>query len=147
MEKPRIESILSDFTKTLRSRGLRRTKALDLVIRELAGSQRPLTIAELSETPGLKNQCDPATVYRLLVKLQEHGLVRRLGFQDRSSYYTLVIAGEHHDYLVCTECGSIEDIDMSCPVGKLEQDLMEKSGYKGVYHELEFFGVCPVCSP
>jgi Fur family ferric uptake transcriptional regulator len=145
MDRERIDQLIAECAETLRSHGLRRTRALDLVIGELAKSDRPLKIGELANAPALKNQCDPATIYRLLIKLQEHGMVRRLGLHERSSHYALVVADEHHDYLVCTECGTIEDIDMSCPVGRLEKDLMERSGYTGVYHELEFFGVCPQC--
>ncbi len=63
-----------------------------------------------------------------------------------SAYFALLIPGEHHDYLVCTECGSIKSIDMSCPVKKLEKDIMKSSGFTRVYHELEFYGVCPKCA-
>jgi Fur family ferric uptake transcriptional regulator len=140
-----IQKQVQRCTAVLRERGMRRTRALELVIQELASHGKPMTIADLAATATLKEQCDPATVYRLVMKLEEHGLVRRLGLHVRSGYFLLIIPGEHHDYLVCTGCGDIQEIDMACPVHDLEAKLARQTGYQQVYHELEFFGTCPVC--
>ena len=51
----------------------------------------------------------------------------------------------HSDYLICTECGSIDALEIACPVEQLEKEISEKSGFKRLYHELEFFGICPAC--
>lgn len=146
MEAVDIQSYVAKCVETLRARGMRRTPALERVIEEMAIAGRPLTVQELAAKPALAKQCDQATVYRLVIKLLEQGLVRKLGLQERSAYFALLIPGEHHDYLVCTECGSIRSIDMSCPVKKLERDVMKSSGFTRVYHELEFYGVCPACA-
>ena len=145
MKSAEIEALVASVVERLRGRGLRRTKALDLLITEMAEHGRPMTIADLTATESLSGQCDPATVYRLLMKLEEHGVVRRLGLHDRSTYFILVQHGLHHDYLVCTGCGQIAEIDIECPVRTLERKLEKQSGYHHVYHELEFFGVCPAC--
>lgn len=145
MKKIEIDGLLEGIARRLRSRGLRRTRALDLLLREMAGCEHPVTIQELAQCPALCEQCDPATVYRLLMKLEEHGMVRRLGLHDRAAYFILVVPGRHHDYLVCTGCGRIEEVDMECPVRSLEQKLEKASGFRHVYHELEFFGICPGC--
>ena len=145
MKSTDIAALVASVVDRLRGRGLRRTKALDLLITEMAQHGHPTTIAELTATPSLSGQCDPATVYRLLMKLEAHGVVRRLGLHDRATYFILVQPGQHHDYLVCTGCGKIAEIDLECPVRTLERQLEKQSGYHHVYHELEFFGVCPSC--
>ncbi len=129
-----------------RDRGLRRTKALEEVLRTLIGSPRPLTLADLVESKALRNQCDKATVYRLLMRLEENGILRRLGLHDRCAYFTMKYPGKHSDYLICSECGTIEELDIACPVEALEKEISAKSGYRKLYHELEFFGVCPDCA-
>jgi len=146
MAPSKIQQHVGDCIAQLRGRGLRRTRALELVIEELVRRGKPCTLADVANSPAVKIQCDPATVYRLVMKLEEHGLVRRLGLHVRSAYFLPVIPGQHHDYLVCTECGRIEEIDMACPVHELERDLEKKSGYQRIYHELEFFGICPRCA-
>ena len=129
-----------------RDLGLRRTKALEELLATLVESDRPMTLAELAASPRLADQCDKATVYRLLQRLTEHGILRRLGLHERAAYFTLLQPGKHSDYLICTGCGTIEAIKAPCPVHDLEDEIREKTRYRGLYHELEFFGICPRCA-
>jgi Fur family ferric uptake transcriptional regulator len=34
---------------------------------------------------------------------------------------------------------------MACPVEKLEREVGRRTGFREVYHELQFYGVCPQC--
>jgi Fe2+ or Zn2+ uptake regulation protein len=129
-----------------RASGLRRTKALEDVLSILIRACQPLTLADVAEHPDLGSGADKATVYRLLMKLEERSLIRRLGLHDRAAYYTMILPGEHSDYLICNDCGRIEKLDIHCPVQALEKQIAKSSGFKKLYHELEFFGQCPDCS-
>jgi len=126
--------------------GLRRTNALCVLLETLLVHELPMTLAELSEHENLVNVCDRATVFRLLQKLSNNGVVRRLGLHERGAYFTLLIPGRHQDFLICTDCGDIQPINAPCPVHQLEKDIAKKTGYSGLYHELEFFGKCPACN-
>jgi Fe2+ or Zn2+ uptake regulation protein len=139
------DTLIQDTIGRCRAVGLRRTWALEELLRQLIEADRPLTLADIAESKELKNRCDKATVFRLLVRLEKHGILRRLGLHDRSAYYTMNLPGEHSDYLICTECGVIEVLDIACPVEMLESQISKESGFKKLYHELEFFGVCPKC--
>ncbi len=141
-----MNAIVQEIIQRLRSSGLRRTKALEEVITTLLESDRPMTLAELAASKRMADQCDKATVFRLLQRLAEHGVVRRLGLHERAAYFTLLIPGKHNDYLICTSCGSIKAIQAPCPVHQLEDEIREKTGFRNLYHELEFFGVCPQCA-
>ena len=44
------------------------------------------------------------------------------------------------------DCGRIERLDVACPVQTLEKTIARSSGFKGIYHELEFYGQCPECA-
>jgi Fe2+ or Zn2+ uptake regulation protein len=139
---PELEPIIS----RCRAEGLRRTMALEQLLTTLLESARPMTLAELAESPRLANQCDKATVFRLLQRLADKGILRRLGLHERAAYFTLLLPGQHRDYLICTHCGSIEPIKAPCPVHELEKEIRFTTGYQNLYHELEFFGTCPECS-
>lgn len=141
-----INPLVKETIDRCRMAGLRRTKALEELIITLIESERPMTLAELAASDRLADQCDKATVFRLLQRLAEHGVVRRLGLHERAAYFTLLVPGKHSDYLICTKCGSIEAIQAPCPVHQLEEEIREKTGYRNLYHELEFFGVCPKCA-
>ncbi|MEO8614472.1 MAG: transcriptional repressor [Luteolibacter sp.] len=138
-----MNAIVQDTIDRCRAAGLRRTKALEEMIKTLLENERPMTLSELVAS----NQvADQSTVFRLLQRLTEHGVVRRLGLHERAAYFTLLVPGRHSDYLICTSCGSIEPIKAPCPVHQLEDEIREKTGFRNLYHELEFFGVCPKCA-
>ena len=137
---------LDTLISRCRAEGLRRTKALEMLLSTLLESNRPMTLAELCDSPRLANQCDQATVFRLLQRLADKGILRRLGLHERAAYFTLLLPGQHRDYLICTQCGSIEPIKAPCPVHELEKEIRFTTGYQNLYHELEFFGTCPECS-
>lgn len=141
-----MNPVVHEIIERLRGAGLRRTKALEELITTLLESERPMTLAELAASKRLADQCDKATVFRLLQRLAGHGVVRRLGLHERAAYFTLLVPGKHSDYLICTSCGSIEAIQAPCPVHHLEEEIREKTGFRNLYHELEFFGVCPKCA-
>ena len=115
------------------------------MLRLLLHSEQPLTLANIAEAQTLTDKADRATIYRLLTKLERLGIIRRLGLHDRSAYYTYIFPGEHNDYLICTQCGLIQRLDVACPVEALEKEIAQTSGFKQLYHELEFFGICPTC--
>lgn len=141
-----MSSIVRETIARCREAGMRRTKALEELIATLEEHDRPMTLAELAASPRLADQCDRATVFRLLQRLAEQGIVRRLGLHERAAYFTLLVPGKHSDFLICTSCGKIEAVDAPCPVHQLEDEIREKTGFKNLYHELEFFGTCPTCS-
>lgn len=116
---------------------------MEVLLESLVSKSRPMTLNDLAGA--MEDQCDKATVYRLLIRLEEHGIIRRLGLHERSAYFTMRYPDRHDDYLICTECGTIDTLDISCPVETLEREISEKSGFRKLYHELEFFGVCPDC--
>lgn len=128
-----------------RERGMRRTPALDGLLEVLMKADRPLSLGTLHQNVLRGRSCDRATVYRLLLRLEESGIVRRLGLRERASFYVLLRPGTHQDYLICTICGVIEPVSIECPVHTLEKQVAKDSGFSEVYHELEFYGVCPEC--
>lgn len=137
--------LFDDTLERCRTAGLRRTKALESLMLTMLEAKRPMTLSELASAPALTDLCDKATVFRLLQRLSSHGLVRRLGLHERAAYFALIVPGIHRDYLICTSCGSIEPVKAPCPVHALEEEIRVKTGYRNLYHELEFFGTCPAC--
>lgn len=144
--RPQPEKLITEAVERARASGLRRTKALEDVLSILIHACQPLTLADIAESEDLGSGADKATVYRLLMKLEERALIRRLGLHDRAAYYTMILPGEHSDYLICNGCGRIEKLDIACPVQALEKQIAKSSGFKKLYHELEFFGQCPDCA-
>lgn len=87
-----------------------------------------------------------ATVYRTLELLSELKIVDKINFGDGVSRFDLRREGaEHfHHHLVCTECGSVEEIidDLLKDVEKIVENDW---GFQVEDHRLTFHGVCKQC--
>ncbi len=145
MSKSAAGELVETVIEQLKSQGLRRTAALEALLTEMARSHRPMTFAELGALPSLAGR-DQATIYRIIMKLDEAGVLRRLGFRDRAAHYQLIIPGHKHDYLVCKGCGTVAEVEVAQPLEPLEREIAAQSGWNAIEHELEFFGLCPSCS-
>ncbi|MCG8600246.1 MAG: transcriptional repressor [Verrucomicrobiales bacterium] len=128
-----------------KSKGLRCTKLMGLTIELLVRTGKPLTVSEIISSAEIADRYDQASVYRLMTRLEEKGIVRRLGLRERAASFVLRHLHEHDDYIVCTSCGVVERVEIDCPVAPLEGIIASASGFRNLEHELEFFGVCPRC--
>ena len=144
MNKPQVtyEALLDNCSGS----GLRKTSALKSCLKVLLEAEQPVTLQEIGASNRFEVSPDPATIYRLISRLEEHRIVRRIGFHSRAAHYCLR-AMNHQDYLVCRQCGNVEVLNIACPVEHLEKDIASESGYSDIEHELEFYGVCKTCQP
>jgi Fur family ferric uptake transcriptional regulator len=91
----------------------------------------------------LERRIGLASVYRMLDRLDEQGLVQRIDLGDRIVRYEPARAAHHH-HLVCGECGKVEPFADQ----RLEQAIEaveERSGYSVVAHEVVLRGACADC--
>ncbi|WP_347862810.1 Fur family transcriptional regulator [Salimicrobium sp. PL1-032A] len=87
-----------------------------------------------------------ATVYRTLELLSELKVVDKINFGDGVSRYDLRKEGaEHfHHHLVCTECGSVEEVEEDL-LEEVEKIVEKDWKFQVKDHRLTFHGVCRVC--
>ena len=98
-----------DLTTVLRERGMRVTPQRVVVHRALQELDRHVTADELLDavTERLPSVSLP-TIYATLELLEELGMVRRV---QRAGTTLFDPRTEPHHHLVCTSCGSVEDLD------------------------------------
>jgi Fur family transcriptional regulator, ferric uptake regulator len=84
-----------------------------------------------------------ATVYRVLTQFEQAGLVTRHHFDGVHSIFELN-NGDHHDHLVCLECGKVDEFyDES--IEQSQHMIAKKYGFKMTEHSLYLYGVCSQC--
>lgn len=83
-----------------------------------------------------------ATVYRGLGMLEAEGLIASVQLADRKRYERADKA--HHDHMVCTECGGIEEFSND-KIEALQQVAADGSGFHMSGHQLLIFGICRRC--
>src|SRR5436190_475028 len=118
-----------DLTTALRERGMRVTPQRVVVHLALQELDRHVTADELLDavTERLPSVSLP-TIYATLELLEELGMVRRVQ-RAGTALFDPRTAPHHH--LVCTSCGSVEDLE-----GELETSALERAaGRHGFKHE------------
>ncbi len=138
-----VEDAIQVALARLSSRGYRRTPLLQTVLREMAAHHSPVTISELMTLPDI-GESDPSSTYRLLKRLETEGIVTRLGIGYKAPYYLMVMPGHQHAYLVCKNCGILEET-ASQPVERRDESASRFAPWTDVKPELWYTGICPEC--
>lgn len=84
-----------------------------------------------------------ATVYRTVRLLVECGLAspRQLGPADKETRYEPESPGEHHDHLVCLDCGYIVEFEND-EIEVLQQKVASSYGFTITEHRMVLYGRC-----
>jgi len=85
-----------------------------------------------------------ATVYRGLTALDEAGMINSVQLADRKRYERA--DKTHHDHMVCTECGHIEEFSQH-KIEALQEAVAREKGFEMTGHQLILFGLCSDCNP
>ncbi|NWF39645.1 transcriptional repressor [Mariprofundus sp. NF] len=84
-----------------------------------------------------------ATVYRGLAALESQGLISAFQMADRKRYERASKA--HHDHLVCTGCGKIQEF-FNDDIEQQQDRVAEENSFTITGHQLVIFGTCNNCS-
>ncbi len=135
----------ADLKEKLRRSDRRITGPRRAILDVLSRHPHPMTTRQI-RLAMTECACDLVTVYRSVKLLVEMELVDRFDFGDGSARFEL--AGNHntmhHHHLICTRCDEVVEIE-ECFTNQWEERITRESGFIGVTHKLEFFGVCPDC--
>ncbi len=81
-----------------------------------------------------------ATVYRVLTQFEAAGLIEKHHFTEGHSVFELA-SSQHHDHLVCTDCGYIEEFHDST-IEKQQEKITKQLGFELVNHSHYLYGHC-----
>ncbi|MEJ2681998.1 MAG: ferric iron uptake transcriptional regulator [Gammaproteobacteria bacterium] len=81
-----------------------------------------------------------ATVYRVLTQFESAGLVERHNFDSGQAVFELA-RGEHHDHIVCVDCGCV--MEFTDEVIEAQQEkIAARMGFRLEDHSLYLYGRC-----
>jgi len=83
-----------------------------------------------------------ATVYRSLAFLEAEGLIDSIQLADKKRYERANKA--HHDHMICTSCGHIEEF-AHATIEALQEAAAKERGFAISGHQLVMFGQCAQC--
>jgi len=142
----KYEQLLNDFKQLLKKNNLKFTIQREVILETLYNSDEHLTPEALhhliqEKYPELKTGI--ATVYRTLSLLEDSNVVTSLSFGAQGKKYELG-AKEHHDHLICTECGKITEF-VDEEIEKRQHAITKELGFKMSDHSMQIYGTCKEC--
>jgi Fur family ferric uptake transcriptional regulator len=81
-----------------------------------------------------------ATVYRVLMQFEQAGLLTRGNFESGKAVYELN-EGQHHDHLVCLDCGHVEEF-YDPQIEERQQLVATSRGFTLQEHALSLYANC-----
>jgi Fur family ferric uptake transcriptional regulator len=133
------------FLQHILKRGLKRTSQRDLILDMFLRTEEHLSSEDLYR---LVQKVDPSigqtTVYRTLKLLTEAGLAREVRFGDGRTHYEHNYKHQHHDHMICSECGRIIEF-FSAELEAIQDAMAAKHRFQVTQHLLRIIGVCAEC--
>jgi Fur family ferric uptake transcriptional regulator len=85
-----------------------------------------------------------ATVYRVLTQFEQAGILERSHFESGKAVYELN-EGSHHDHLICTSCGKVEEF-YDAEIESRQQLVAKDKGWILQDHAMSLYGLCADCA-
>ncbi|MGC9196483.1 MAG: Fur family transcriptional regulator [Syntrophobacteraceae bacterium] len=133
---------LIEMQKALKAAGCRISSQRRAIIEHLASNTtHPSARQILQEVRQKHPDLSLATVYNTLGVLTRLGQIKVMQFDGADNRYEPNV--EPHINLICTLCGTIEDLGQSISLGA--EKIMSESGFEVFDSRLEFYGLCAKC--
>jgi len=131
----------------LKRTGQRYTSKRRALVDILRSSSQPIAIPDILRGRRLAQ----SSVYRNLTVLERAHVARRVVTgEDFARFELAEDLTEHHHHLVCSSCGTVEDVTIS---SRLEQSMERaldgvaaETGFTTVSHRFDLIGTCRNCA-
>lgn len=129
----------------IRKKGLRWTAQREIIAQAMFNANQHLTTEQLFQKLHKKHpEIGYATVARTLHLLVDAGICEKIDISDGVMRYEAISDDEHHDHLICTQCGKFIEV-FSSELEKIQAKLVKKHGFIETSHKLQIFGTCGDC--
>ena len=137
------EPVCAIFRRYLRGQKLKftpeRAMILDAVLRKTALFEAEQLAVDLRQ---LGHRVSRATVYRTLSHLQDAGILKQVFFDNKQSYYDVIVGRQAYDYLICVTTGKVIEFN-SDKLRKLRDEICREHGFEPISHQFHIFGLSP----
>lgn len=82
-----------------------------------------------------------ATVYNTLELLVQCGLCTKRNFGDNMSHFEFTYRKQHHDHLICIDCGKITEFS-NTKLKNIPEEISKELGFEFSSYSFNIFGRC-----
>jgi len=136
---------LQVFIDYLQANKLKRTPHRDLILETFLENEGHRSVEDIYHAvKAIDPRIGYTTVYRMMKLMIRCGLAREIELADGITRYEHLFNHEHHDHLICMECGN--SIEFYNPeIEALQDSASAQLGFKVLDHKLQIYGVCQEC--
>lgn len=139
-----LESILERLRVSIKKNGLKNSKQREEIISVLYKNRTHLSPEEIANEIKVKDKnTSISSIYRILNFLEKEKFITTLE-TDRSGKRYEIAAKEHHDHIICLECGDIQEF-VDTAIEEQQIKIAKNSGCKLISHDMRLFVVCAKC--
>ena len=120
------------------------TKQKDLIFMAIKKHKQEFTIKDLYSE--LENKTGLTTIYRLVDKMVNDGVLNKIIGKDNVTYYQYLEKCDHenHFFLKCEKCGDMIHIDCDC-INELSDHIINEHNFKLNNEHIIINGLCKNC--
>lgn len=138
-----FEPVCAIFRRYLRGEKLKftpeRAMILDGALRQSGLFSADMLVEELKS---INHRVSRATVYRTLTHLHDAGILKQVFFDNKQSYFEVIVGGQMNDYLICVETGQVIEFS-SEKLRQLRDEICRAHGFDPISHQFHIFGIAP----
>jgi Fur family ferric uptake transcriptional regulator len=136
---------LQVFIDYLQANKLKLTPHRELILETFLENEGHRSVEDIYHTvKAIDPRIGYTTVYRMMKLMIRCGLAREIELADGITRYEHLFNHEHHDHLICMECGN--SIEFYNPeIEALQDAASAQLGFKVLDHKLQIYGVCRDC--
>jgi Fur family ferric uptake transcriptional regulator len=137
-----VEEEMKSFETLLKNEGLKVTNQRMLVAETIFGLHSHFTADSLLDLfKDKREEVSKATIYRILTIMVRGKLLIEHDFGKDYKFYEHIIGHEHHDHIICMDCGRIVEF-LEPEIEALQEKAASENGFKIKGHSLNIYGNC-----
>ena len=144
----RNTALEEEVDRRLARAGQRWTKGRRSVVDAMAKAKAPMSVPDVQSAVG--SAVPLSSLYRIISDLVDAKVLFKLEFAQGFARFELdEELAEHHHHLVCTECGSVTDLelaDLELAIETTAKSIKRRNSFVVTAHRVDFFGRCGECA-
>ena len=130
------------FEEHLERNKLKHTRQRRAILNAFLHSQGHVAVEDLAvAVQGYMQGIGHATIYRTMKLFTDAGIAHERNFGDGQMRYEPVIQGEHHDHLICEDCGHIFEFEDES-IERQQEVIAANHGLVLTNHRHDIYGRC-----
>lgn len=138
-DREQFQTVLQSFKSTRISDRL-------LILDAFLSIEKHVTIFELAEIISVLHPelLDEAFLQETMGMFCQFGFAQRLNFENKETLYEHLHLGQHHDHLICTKCGLIQEFHDDILEDR-QLIIADSHNFHPLQHKTEIYGLCSKC--